>query len=202
MESWRKMSSAVLVVMMFIGFSNAFPYQLFHQDLVVGGDAGWRVGYDYKSWGNEVPVRVGDILAHRYPAQLLQASLCSFYSNTVHVESEQFIESCTQPSDLKLHFVMLMLRIGMNCQNLLTLVRLCLHLYDAHAEFRYTIGEHTLTLLKSREAFDKCDMSDPVEEYEDGDTRIELTKPGWMYFVDAYGDHCDIGVKMAIKVAP
>ncbi|BBN10005.1 hypothetical protein MPTK1_5g00140 [Marchantia polymorpha subsp. ruderalis] len=131
MESWRKMSSAVLVVMMFIGFSNAFPYQLFHQDLVVGGDAGWRVGYDYKSWGNEVPVRVGDIL-----------------------------------------------------------------------EFRYTIGEHTLTLLKSREAFDKCDMSDPVEEYEDGDTRIELTKPGWMYFVDAYGDHCDIGVKMAIKVAP
>ncbi|KAL2610426.1 hypothetical protein R1flu_028999 [Riccia fluitans] len=127
---FRKVSIAVVVTTMLIGLSHAryeLPPRPGPCTMVVGGDAGWRVGYDYKSWGNEVPVHVGDTL-----------------------------------------------------------------------EFRYKIGDHTVTVVKDRVSFDNCDTSDPAEEHDDGDTKITLQEPGWIYFVDKY--HCSEGVKMANNI--
>ncbi|KAL3690271.1 hypothetical protein R1sor_016580 [Riccia sorocarpa] len=131
MDSYfRKVSTGVVVVIMLTGLSYAryeLPPRPGPATFVVGGDAGWRVGYDYKSWGDQVPVYVGDTL-----------------------------------------------------------------------EFCYKAGKHTVTVVKDRVAFDHCDTSDLIEEHADGDTKITVKEPGWIFFVDRI--HCSEGVKMATNI--
>ncbi|EEF46870.1 early nodulin-like protein 1 [Ricinus communis] len=52
----------------------------------------------------------------------------------------------------------------------------------------------------TRAAYLSCNVSNPVEEYKDGNTKVKLERAGPYYFISGAEGHCEKGQKMIVVV--
>ncbi|KAL8126701.1 hypothetical protein AgCh_013826 [Apium graveolens] len=62
--------------------------------------------------------------------------------------------------------------------------------------FQYTPNHNLLEV--SKEDYDTCQNSNPIQVYPSGATPITLTAPGSRYFICGVGGHCSLGMKVEI----
>ncbi|KAK1393236.1 Phytocyanin domain-containing protein [Heracleum sosnowskyi] len=62
--------------------------------------------------------------------------------------------------------------------------------------FQYTPNHNLLEV--SKEDYDACQSSNPIQVYPSGATPITLTAPGSRYFICGVGGHCSLGMKVEI----
>ncbi|KAK3195212.1 hypothetical protein Dsin_026522 [Dipteronia sinensis] len=60
-------------------------------------------------------------------------------------------------------------------------------------------GTHSVDVV-SKSDYDNCATSNPLESFNGGNTRINLTTPGVMYFTCPTAGHCSSGMKLAVTV--
>ncbi|XP_021746302.1 early nodulin-like protein 3 [Chenopodium quinoa] len=74
---------------------------------------------------------------------------------------------------------------------------------------RFQIGDNLVwkydnkqdsVLQVTREAYLSCNTSSPVAEYKDGQTKVELKKPGPYYFISGTQANCEKGEKVIVVV--
>ncbi|XP_031495650.1 early nodulin-like protein 1 [Nymphaea colorata] len=65
--------------------------------------------------------------------------------------------------------------------------------------FKYKAGEDSV-LLVSKEAYENCNRTNPVNSFTDGNTSIELPHSGPLYFISGELGHCEKGQKLIIRV--
>lgn len=69
----------------------------------------------------------------------------------------------------------------------------------SHAVFQY--GSSHSVMEVTRENYDKCNTSDVLKTYSNGNTTVALSKPGDRYFVCGNKLHCLGGMKLPVHVA-
>lgn len=52
----------------------------------------------------------------------------------------------------------------------------------------------------SKEDYGNCNSSNPIKEYSDGNTKVELDRPGPFYFISGAKGHCEKGQKVIVVV--
>ncbi|PRQ26882.1 putative cupredoxin [Rosa chinensis] len=52
----------------------------------------------------------------------------------------------------------------------------------------------------TKEDYVNCNMSSPIKQYKDGETKIVLDRPGPFYFISGTKDHCEKGQKLVVVV--
>lgn len=65
--------------------------------------------------------------------------------------------------------------------------------------FKYN-SEKDSVLQVTKEAYHSCNTSNPVAEYKDGNTKVELDRSGPFYFISGAKGHCEQGQKMIVVV--
>lgn len=50
------------------------------------------------------------------------------------------------------------------------------------------------------EDYKSCNISKPIVEYNDGDTKVPLNRSGPFYFISGAEGHCQKGLKLAVVV--
>ncbi|CAN6483564.1 unnamed protein product [Victoria cruziana] len=68
-----------------------------------------------------------------------------------------------------------------------------------HIYFKYKAGEDSV-LLVSKEAYQVCNTTNPVNSFTDGNTNIELPHSGPLYFISGQPGHCEKGQKLIVRV--
>ncbi|OAY53591.1 early nodulin-like protein 3 [Manihot esculenta] len=61
-------------------------------------------------------------------------------------------------------------------------------------------SEKDSVLQVTREAYLSCNISNPIEEYKDGNTKVKLDRSGPFYFISGAEGHCVKGQKMIVVV--
>ncbi|KAE8718914.1 Early nodulin-like protein 1 [Hibiscus syriacus] len=61
-------------------------------------------------------------------------------------------------------------------------------------------GSEDSVLQVTKEAYLSCSTSEPLAEYKDGDTKVELRKSGPFFFISGAKGHCEQGQKMIVVV--
>lgn len=69
-------------------------------------------------------------------------------------------------------------------------------------DFNFSTGSHTVVMVTSKDAYDKCDptLDKNPKEFETGPAQIPLTGEGEVFFFCTVGSHCSLGQKLAINV--
>ena len=52
----------------------------------------------------------------------------------------------------------------------------------------------------SREDYGACITAKPIKEYNDGNTKVKLDRPGPFYFISGAKGHCEEGQKLTVVV--
>lgn len=65
--------------------------------------------------------------------------------------------------------------------------------------WKYDGGKDSV-LEVTKEDYVNCNTSNPIAVYKDGNTKVELDRPGPFYFVSGANGHCDKGQKMIVVV--
>ena len=52
----------------------------------------------------------------------------------------------------------------------------------------------------NKEDYANCNSSNPIEEYNDGNTKVKLDRPGPFYFISGAKGHCVQGQKLIVVV--
>ncbi|GLT85232.1 hypothetical protein SLE2022_034280 [Rubroshorea leprosula] len=65
--------------------------------------------------------------------------------------------------------------------------------------WKYDGGKDSV-LQVTKEAYQSCNSTDPVAEYQDGDTKVKLERPGPFYFISGAKGHCEQGQKLIVVV--
>ncbi|XP_054820002.1 early nodulin-like protein 1 [Prosopis cineraria] len=74
---------------------------------------------------------------------------------------------------------------------------------------RFQVGDHLVwkydggrdsVLQVSKEGYANCNTSNPVGEYNDGNTKVKLDRPGPFYFISGANGHCEKGQKLVVVV--
>lgn len=52
----------------------------------------------------------------------------------------------------------------------------------------------------SKEDYLNCNVSNPIEEYKDGNTKVKLSRAGPYYFISGAKGHCQKGQKVIVVV--
>lgn len=55
-------------------------------------------------------------------------------------------------------------------------------------------------LQVSKEAYGNCNTSNPIKEYNDGNTKVQLDRPGPFYFIIGAKGRCEKGQKLIVVV--
>lgn len=55
-------------------------------------------------------------------------------------------------------------------------------------------------LQVTKEAYASCNTSNPVAEYKDGNTKVELDRSGPFYFISGVKGNCEKGEKLVVVV--
>lgn len=64
-------------------------------------------------------------------------------------------------------------------------------------DFKYT---NDSVLLVERDAYEDCDVHNPILKFNDGNTVFEFDNSGFVYFISGKTSHCQAGQKMIIRV--
>ncbi|CAI8599539.1 unnamed protein product [Vicia faba] len=74
---------------------------------------------------------------------------------------------------------------------------------------RFNVGDHLVwkydggkdsVLQVSKDDYANCNSSNPIEEYNDGNTKVKLDRPGPFYFISGAKGHCEKGQKLVVVV--
>ncbi|KAJ0986437.1 hypothetical protein J5N97_004793 [Dioscorea zingiberensis] len=65
--------------------------------------------------------------------------------------------------------------------------------------FKYKVGEDSV-LLVSKEDYDKCNVSNPIKKFDDGNTVFEFDRTGPFYFISGAPGKCNQGQKLSLVV--
>ncbi|OVA01333.1 Plastocyanin-like [Macleaya cordata] len=65
--------------------------------------------------------------------------------------------------------------------------------------WKYEAGKDSV-LQVNRESYMNCNLTNPIAEYKDGNTKVELKKSGPYYFVSGAKGHCEKGQKLIVVV--
>ncbi|MED6134385.1 hypothetical protein PIB30_036620 [Stylosanthes scabra] len=74
---------------------------------------------------------------------------------------------------------------------------------------RFQVGDHLVwkydgkkdsVLEVDKEDYGNCSTSNPMKEYNDGTTKVELDRPGAFYFISGAKGHCQKGQKLVVVV--
>ncbi|KAE9586434.1 hypothetical protein Lal_00044776 [Lupinus albus] len=68
-----------------------------------------------------------------------------------------------------------------------------------HLVWKYEGGKDSV-LRVGREDYAKCSTSNPIKEYNDGNTKVKLDHPGPFYFISGAKGHCEKGQKLIVVV--
>ncbi|XP_065862667.1 early nodulin-like protein 7 [Euphorbia lathyris] len=63
--------------------------------------------------------------------------------------------------------------------------------------FKY---ENDSVLIVNATAYEKCDVSNPIDTFDDGDTVFKIDRDGLFYFISGHIEHCMAGQKMVLRV--
>ncbi|CAK7353952.1 unnamed protein product [Dovyalis caffra] len=61
-------------------------------------------------------------------------------------------------------------------------------------------GQKDSVLQVTKEAYDSCNTTSPIEEYKDGNTKVKLDRSGPFYFISGAEGHCEKGQKFVVVV--
>ncbi|KAF7830359.1 early nodulin-like protein 1 [Senna tora] len=67
--------------------------------------------------------------------------------------------------------------------------------------WKYDGGKDSV-LQVSREDYVNCSTSNPIKEYNDGNTKVKLDRPGPFYFISGAKGHCEEGQKLVVFEGP
>lgn len=67
------------------------------------------------------------------------------------------------------------------------------------AVWKYDQRSESVLQVKA-EDYGSCNTSEPIVEYNDGDTKVGLDQSGPFYFISGAEDHCQKGLKVAVVV--
>ncbi|XP_058747399.1 early nodulin-like protein 14 [Vicia villosa] len=65
--------------------------------------------------------------------------------------------------------------------------------------FKYKKGSDSV-LEVTKEAYDKCNKTNPINKFEDGNTEFTLDRSGPFYFISGNDQNCEKGQKLALVV--
>ncbi|KAK2445908.1 hypothetical protein P8452_23452 [Trifolium repens] len=74
---------------------------------------------------------------------------------------------------------------------------------------RFNVGDHLVwkydggkdsVLQVNKEDYANCNISNPIEEYKDGNTKVKLDRSGPFYFISGAKGHCEKGQKLTVVV--
>ncbi|KAG5034156.1 early nodulin-like protein 1 [Glycine soja] len=68
-----------------------------------------------------------------------------------------------------------------------------------HLVWKYESGKDSV-LEVTREDYANCSTSNPIKEYNDGNTKVKLEHPGPFYFISGSKGHCEKGQKLIVVV--
>ncbi|KAI4344286.1 hypothetical protein L6164_011532 [Bauhinia variegata] len=85
--------------------------------------------------------------------------------------------------------------------------KLSLNQWAQHQRFRindtliWKYDPKSETVLQvDEEDYKSCNLSDPIQEYSDGDTKVVLEHSGSFYFISGIEGHCQKGLKLVVVV--
>lgn len=70
------------------------------------------------------------------------------------------------------------------------------------AGLTYSVAQGLVAELKSREEYEACNVSNPINVYTEGLHTIPLESEGMRYFVSSEPENCKNGLKLHIEVLP
>lgn len=70
-------------------------------------------------------------------------------------------------------------------------------IYFCSSDFKY---QKDSVLVVSSADYLKCNTSNPISKFEDGNTIFEFDRSGFFYFISGQPDHCKSGQKLIIRV--
>lgn len=65
--------------------------------------------------------------------------------------------------------------------------------------WKYEGGKDSV-LQVSKEDYANCNISSPIGQYTDGNTKVQLDRPGPFYFISGENGHCEKGQKLVVVV--
>ena len=65
--------------------------------------------------------------------------------------------------------------------------------------WKYDGGKDSV-LQVSKEDYGACNTAKPIKEYNDGNTKVKLDRPGPFYFISGAKGHCEEGQKLTVVV--
>ncbi|KAI4316407.1 hypothetical protein L6164_024389 [Bauhinia variegata] len=65
--------------------------------------------------------------------------------------------------------------------------------------WKYDGGKDSV-LQVSKDDYANCNISNPIKKYDDGNTKVELDRPGAFYFISGANGHCEKGQKFVVVV--
>lgn len=65
--------------------------------------------------------------------------------------------------------------------------------------WKYDGGKDSV-LQVNKEDYANCNTSNPIQEYNDGNTKVKLDHPGPFYFISGAKGHCEKGQKVVVVV--
>ncbi|KAL7244327.1 hypothetical protein ACSBR1_016545 [Camellia fascicularis] len=68
--------------------------------------------------------------------------------------------------------------------------------------FAYSAAQENIVELKSKEEYEACDVSNPINMYTDGLDSVSLEKEGIRYFASGKPASCKSGLKLHVDVQP
>ena len=65
--------------------------------------------------------------------------------------------------------------------------------------WKYDSGKDSV-LQVNKEGYVSCNISNPIEEYQDGNTKVKLSRSGPFYFISGTKGNCEKGQKLVVVV--
>ncbi|KAM3759135.1 hypothetical protein ACB098_01G098600 [Castanea mollissima] len=65
--------------------------------------------------------------------------------------------------------------------------------------WKYDSGKDSV-LQVNKEGYVSCNISNPIEEYKDGNTKVKLSRSGPFYFISGTKGNCEKGQKLVVVV--
>lgn len=71
--------------------------------------------------------------------------------------------------------------------------------FQTFSVWNYESGKDSV-LEVSKEDYLNCNISNPIQEYKDGNTKVKLNRAGPYYFISGAKGHCEKGQKVLVVV--
>lgn len=71
--------------------------------------------------------------------------------------------------------------------------------FGLHLDFRYKKGSDSV-LVVTKEDYDPCNVNNPVQKMDNGDSTFQFNNPGPYFFISGNAENCKKGQKMIVLV--